>query len=62
MKTRRGVAYLAADRTITMHSESSTLGTVVVDVDQRPVNPVTLQAGGSIGIGKRWDVQPDPSA
>ena len=30
--------------------------TIVVDVDQRPVNPLTLQAGGSVSIGRRWDV------
>jgi hypothetical protein len=36
--------------------ESPILGTVQVEVDQRPVNPMTLQAGGSLGIGKRWEL------
>jgi hypothetical protein len=39
-----------------MTEQSEALGTVRVEVDQRPVNPATLQAGGSIGIGKRWEV------
>jgi hypothetical protein len=51
-----GAAYLDADRTITIQGESAVLGTVTVDVDQAPVNPTTLQAGGSIGIGRKWDV------
>ncbi|MBP1646938.1 MAG: hypothetical protein H6Q30_383 [Bacteroidetes bacterium] len=51
-----GAAYLAADRTLSVSEESPILGTVQVEVDQRPVNPMTLQAGGSIGIGKRWEL------
>jgi hypothetical protein len=51
-----GGAYLAADRTLAMTEQSAVLGTIHVEVDQRPVNPLTLQAGGSIGIGKRWEV------
>jgi len=26
-------------------------------VDQRPVNPLTLQAGGSVTISKRWELK-----
>ena len=51
-----GAAYLASDRTLTISQESPALGTVMVEVDQRPVNPLTLQAGGSIGFGKRWEL------
>lgn len=51
-----GAAYLAADRTISIKDDSSVLGTVVVDVDQRPVHPVTLQAGGSLSFNKRWEI------
>jgi hypothetical protein len=51
-----GAAYLETDRTLTITQESPILGTVVVEVDQRPVNPLTLQAGGSIGFGKRWEL------
>jgi len=51
-----GAAYLASDRTLTVEQDVRLLGTIVVDVDQRPVNPLTLQAGGSVSIGRRWDV------
>jgi len=51
-----GAAYLASDRTISISDDSSVLGTVVVEVDQRPVDPWTLQAGGSVSFNKRWDV------
>jgi len=51
-----GAAYLASDRTLTISQESPALGTVKVEVDQRPVYPLTLQAGGSIGFGKRWEL------
>ncbi len=36
--------------------ESPILGTVKVEVDQRPVNPMTLQVGGSMGLSKRWEL------
>ena len=51
-----GAAYLTIDRTLTVRQESPALGAVTVEVDQRPVDPLTYQAGGSIGIGKRWEV------
>jgi hypothetical protein len=51
-----GAAYLASDRTLTISEESPVLGTVRVEVDQRPVNPLTLQAGGSLAISKRWEL------
>ena len=38
------------------YQESPVLGTVRVEVDQRPVNPLTLQAGGSVAITKRWEL------
>jgi hypothetical protein len=51
-----GGAYLVTGRTLTISGESPDLGgTVVVEVDQRPVHPATLQAGGSVGIGRRWE-------
>jgi len=50
-----GAAYLETQRTLTIHEESPALGTVVVEVDQRPVDPWTYQAGGSLGFGKRWE-------
>ena len=51
-----GAAYLETGRTLTIQEESETLGTVVVEVDQRPVDPWTYQAGGSLGFGKRWEM------
>jgi len=51
-----GAAYLAADRTLTVSDNSSALGTIAVEVDQRPVNPTTLQVGGSLTFGKNWVV------
>jgi len=51
-----GAAYLAADKTLIVSDNSSGLGTIVVEVDQRPVNPTTLQVGGSLTFGKSWVV------
>jgi hypothetical protein len=51
-----GAAWLRTDRTIRITQESPGLGTVLVEVDQRPVDPMTWQTGGSLGIGKRWDL------
>lgn len=51
-----GAAWLRTDRTIRITQESPGLGTVLVEVDQRPVNPLTWQTGGSLGIGKRWEI------
>jgi hypothetical protein len=50
-----GAAYLAAARTLTISETAGSLGTVVVEVDQRPVDPVTYQFGGSLGFGRRWE-------
>jgi hypothetical protein len=50
-----GAAYLAAERTVTISQTDPALGTVVVEVDQRPVDPLTYQVGDSLGLGQRWD-------
>lgn len=50
-----GAAYLAADRTLTITETAPILGEVTVEVDQRPVDPLTYQAGGSLGFGRRWE-------
>jgi hypothetical protein len=50
-----GAAWLATERTLRISEESPALGTVVVEVDQKPSNPLTYQAGGSVSIGKRWE-------
>lgn len=51
-----GAAWLRTDRTIQFSQEEPGLGTVVVEVDQRAVDPMTWQTGGSLGIGKRWEL------
>lgn len=51
-----GAAYLAADRTLTSSADAPPLGTVVVEIDQRPTHPTTVQVGGSLGLGKRWEI------
>lgn len=51
-----GAAYLVADTTLVATEESPALGTVRIEVEQQPVNPTTLQAGGSVGLGERWEL------
>jgi len=51
-----GAAYLASDATLVVNQDVQDLGTIVVEVDQRPVNPLTYQAGASTAVGKRWEV------
>jgi hypothetical protein len=50
-----GAAYLQTGRTLTIKQETS-LGTMTIEVDQRAAHPTTAQLGGSVGIGKRWEV------
>lgn len=49
-----GAAYLATQRTLTVRQESG-LGTLTVEIDQRPVHPITMQGGASVAAGKRWE-------
>jgi len=50
-----GAAYLDSGRTLTINQENRILGEVIVEVDQRPLNPLTFELGASTGIGRRWD-------
>jgi len=51
-----GAAWLTTDRTLSVSQESPTLGTVLVEVDQRPVSALTYQVGGRVSIGRRWEM------
>lgn len=50
-----GMAYIDAARTLTLSVERPVLGTITVEVDQRPSNPWNAAIGGSVGINNRWD-------
>jgi hypothetical protein len=49
-----GLAWLETSRTLLVTAPSS-IGPVLVEIDQRPVNPLTAQLGGSLSLGKRWE-------
>jgi hypothetical protein len=49
-----GVAWLETGRTLEI-SQQASVGMVLVEIDQRPVDPLTAQLGGSVGLGKRWE-------
>jgi hypothetical protein len=51
-----GVMYLDSSRTLTITTDIPVFGQAVVEVDQRPVNPTTLELGGSLSINRRWDI------
>jgi hypothetical protein len=51
-----GVAYLDSRRVLTITTDLPNIGTAKVEVDQQPVNPTTLELGGSLGINRRWDL------
>ena len=49
-----GLAWLETSRTLKVTTETS-IGPVLLEIDQQPVNPLTAQLGGSLSIGKRWE-------
>jgi len=51
-----GVMYLDSSRTLTITTDIPLFGQAVVEVEQRPVNPTTLELGGSLTIDRRWDI------
>jgi hypothetical protein len=51
-----GVMVLDSSRTLTITTDIPLFGQAVVEVDQRPVNPTTLELGGSLSINRRWEV------
>ena len=50
-----GAMYVDSERTITIKSELPILGETTISVDQRPVDPLTYQVGGSVTINKSWN-------
>jgi hypothetical protein len=55
-KVWTGLIYLDSSRTLTITTDVPIVGQTRVEVDQRPVNPVTLELGGSLTIDRRWDL------
>ena len=51
-----GIAYLSSAQQLSIVQEQPVLGEIEVVVDQQPLNPATLQIGGSYSFGRRWDV------
>jgi len=50
-----GAAYMDSKCTIEIKENSDVLGEVIVQVEQRPVNPWTYQCGFLIGVGKNFE-------
>mgnify|MGYP000620958469 CR=1 FL=1 len=51
-----GLMYLDSSRTLTITTEIPVFGPTEVEVEQRPVNPTTLELGGSLSINRRWEL------
>lgn len=51
-----GLAYLDSGRTLSLTLEQPVLGTIKVDVEQRPVNPWNAAVGGSLSFNRHWDL------
>jgi hypothetical protein len=51
-----GLMYLDSSRTLTITTEVPIVGTTQVEVEQQPLNPITLELGGSLSINRRWDL------
>jgi hypothetical protein len=51
-----GLMYLDSSRTLTITTDIPVFGPTQVEVEQRPVNPTTLELGGSLTINRRWDI------
>ena len=51
-----GAMYLDSSRTLTITTDVPVVGRTQVEVEQQPVNPTTLELGGSLTIGRRWDI------
>ena len=49
-----GLLYIDSKRTITISTDLPILGETIIDVDQRPADPLTYQIGGSVTFNSRW--------
>jgi len=50
------VSVTVLDRPPESTTDLPTLGPAKVEADQQPVNPTTLELGGSLGINRHWDL------
>lgn len=55
-KAWTGLMYMESGRTLTITTDIPIFGQARVEVDQQPVNPMTLEFGGSLTVDRRWDV------
>ena len=51
-----GLMYLNSSRTLTITTDLPVFGQATVEVEQRPVNPTTLELGGSLSLNRRWEI------
>jgi len=56
LRTWIGAMYLSSNRTLNLSVENDILGLVQVDVHQKTKNPLTLQLGTSINLGKHFEI------
>jgi hypothetical protein len=55
-KVWTGLMHMESGRTLTITTDIPIFGEARVEVDQQPVNPTTLEFGGSLTVDRRWDV------
>ncbi len=51
-----GLMYLDSSRSLTITTDVPIFGPTEVEVEQRPVNPTTLELGGSLSVNRRWEI------
>ncbi len=51
-----GAAYLDSGRSLSISQENGILGEVIVEIDQRPLNPLTFELGASTNIDRHWEM------
>jgi len=51
-----GLMVLNSSRTLTITTDLPVFGQATVEVEQRPVNPTTLELGGSLSLNRRWEL------
>jgi len=51
-----GLMYIDSERTISIREDLPLLGETVIDVDQRPKDPLTYQLGASLTMNTRWSL------
>jgi len=51
-----GLMYLDSSRSLTITTDIPIFGRTEVEVNQQPVNPTTLELGGSLTLNRRWGI------